>query len=530
MALIDQELGGLSDKHRDAIVLCDMDGVSRREAARLLGVPDGTLSGRLTEARRLLAGRLARRGVTISAGALAALLAQDISRAAVPAALAKSTVTGAIAIATGGTSTGAVSGSASLLAERMVNAMFVSQIKVLISLVLVIGITLGGAAYWAMNGLSAQPAETTGDQKSKANIDGERTPKVQAKDEEAILGTWVGHLGDAEGKAVERFPLTLVATKDNVTITGLGQGDEAKKRRVATYTINSTKKPKTIELVGFTRDMVDSELEAALELSIKTEPFPGIYTLEGNTLKICIAYPGRERPKEFKSNKDGNVWIFECKRDEGKADVKEEGGGQRVAKGNDKEQILGTWEGLAFKNDGQHERPRLKVSFAITAEKIKVSGMSDAGDVELRYRLDSTKKFKTIDMTAGKDFDKQATLGIYELSGDTLRICSGIGSFDERPTEFRTKADTTQWLMVLHRRAKEDGTKDDAKMIQGTWHGYPSDIDGKPNKARPLSVTFSKGKLTVTGLGDDIKKAREATYRIDPGQTPKVDLHAAPSL
>ena len=37
-------------------------------------------------------------------------------------------------------------------------------------------------------------------------------------------------------------------------------------------------------------------------ISEKGEPIPGIYRLEGDTLKICIAdYPGKQRPTEFKA-------------------------------------------------------------------------------------------------------------------------------------------------------------------------------------------------------------------------------------
>src|SRR5262245_43828045 len=73
--LLDQEFGGLPDIHRVAIVLCDLEGKTRKEAARQLGVPEGTLAARLARGRVMLAGRLARHGLAVSGGTLAVALA-----------------------------------------------------------------------------------------------------------------------------------------------------------------------------------------------------------------------------------------------------------------------------------------------------------------------------------------------------------------------------------------------------------------------------------------------------------------------
>jgi hypothetical protein len=74
LPLLDREVSRLPEKYRAAVVLCDLEGRTRREAARQLAIPEGTLSSRLTTARRLLARRLTARGVTLTAGALAVAL------------------------------------------------------------------------------------------------------------------------------------------------------------------------------------------------------------------------------------------------------------------------------------------------------------------------------------------------------------------------------------------------------------------------------------------------------------------------
>src|SRR5438874_654811 len=72
-------------------VLRDLEGKTRKEAARQLGVPEGTVASRQTRARVMLARRLARRGVVLLGGALATVLAQDMASACVPTAVLSST-------------------------------------------------------------------------------------------------------------------------------------------------------------------------------------------------------------------------------------------------------------------------------------------------------------------------------------------------------------------------------------------------------------------------------------------------------
>jgi RNA polymerase sigma factor (sigma-70 family) len=129
-ALLDEEVSRLPDRYRIAVVLCDLEGRSRPEVAQQLGLPDGTVASRLARGRALLAKRLARRGVGVSATSLAAVVAQQAASGAVPADLLASTIKITTAVAAGDlTAAGALSAQVSALAEGVLKTMRLAKLK-----------------------------------------------------------------------------------------------------------------------------------------------------------------------------------------------------------------------------------------------------------------------------------------------------------------------------------------------------------------------------------------------------------------
>src|SRR5262249_18818010 len=126
---LDEELGRLPDKYRLPVVFCDLEGRSRKEVARQLGLPESTPSSRLSRGRKTLAAGLARRGLALPAGALAVVLSPQGASASVSAPLVTATVQAALLVAAGKAATGAVPAAVAALAERVTRALALGQSK-----------------------------------------------------------------------------------------------------------------------------------------------------------------------------------------------------------------------------------------------------------------------------------------------------------------------------------------------------------------------------------------------------------------
>lgn len=141
LVLLDKEIDRLPDKYRVPLVMCELEGQSRKEVAHLLGMPEGTLSWRLAQAKKRLAKRLSRQGLAISGAALTAVMAPGTASAFLRAATAKAALTA-----------GVVPAEVLALTEGVIKIMLLSKLKTTVfagTLMLLAGMGASGLTYRA---------------------------------------------------------------------------------------------------------------------------------------------------------------------------------------------------------------------------------------------------------------------------------------------------------------------------------------------------------------------------------------------
>jgi C-terminal peptidase prc len=178
--VLDEEVNALPERYRAPLVLCYLEGLTYGEAAARLGCPLGTVAVRLARARDRLRARLARRGVTLSAGLVAAVLSERVAAAALPAALLRTTVEAAARVGAGNTvSAGLVPARVAALTRGVLETMPMTRWKLVAVAFLLLAVATGGAGVGLGGGTAQRPGGTP---KTAAQAD-DRRPKAAAPSE-----------------------------------------------------------------------------------------------------------------------------------------------------------------------------------------------------------------------------------------------------------------------------------------------------------------------------------------------------------
>jgi RNA polymerase sigma factor (sigma-70 family) len=185
--VLDEEIGRLPAKYRAPFVLCYLEGRTNEEAARLLGCPKGTVLSRLAWARERLRSRLTRRGLALSAGLAATLLALNSAPAAVPAPLVRSTVEAATLVAAGKAAAGAVPARVAALTEGVLRAMSVTRFRIAAAVLL--AVVLAGGVGVATSVLRAEGEGAEPRQPATGAAAAPQAPKEEPAGDEVTLAT-----------------------------------------------------------------------------------------------------------------------------------------------------------------------------------------------------------------------------------------------------------------------------------------------------------------------------------------------------
>ncbi len=287
LPLLDQELARLPDKYREVLVLADLEGRTRKEVARQLRIPEGTVASRLVTARQLLARKMARHGLPVSTGALAAVLAQNIGSASVPSSLISHTVQSACLLATGQAVTAAaVSTQVALLMEGVLKMMLLTRLKVATTIVLTI---------LACSGIGVLAHEALGQAKAAPGPQGSPSLEASRKGGESLQGVW-RILSSTQPDDVISSTNGLFLVRGN---RFCWQSREEEPLEGGLY-LDPSSSPK------------------AFDFATSQRTLEGIYALEGDTLWLCWDLaPDAKRPRQFAAEPGSHQILMVLKREKG---------------------------------------------------------------------------------------------------------------------------------------------------------------------------------------------------------------------
>src|SRR5262245_32645451 len=121
---------------------------------------------------------------------------------------------------------------------------------------------------------------------------------------------------------------------------------------------------------------------------------------------------------------------------------------------DDLKALEGTWDLIYFERDGKEVKLQKDTKAINTGDKFVVK-RGDEVIAAGTMKLDPSKKPKASETTYTEGPDKGKTFkGIYQIDGDTVKFCRAGSPDAERPTEFKTKPDSGQFVAV-YKRAKQ---------------------------------------------------------------------------
>jgi uncharacterized protein (TIGR03067 family) len=187
------------------------------------------------------------------------------------------------------------------------------------------------------------------------------------------------------------------------------------------------------------------------------------------------------------------------------------------------DKLQGTWAIVSLEVEGMKMKETVFKGSKIILNGTAFTTLSMGATYKGTFTVDPTATPKTIDMnfTEGPEAGNKS-LGIYELDGDTWKLCLSVGA-KERPKAFATKAGSGLALESLKREragAAREAPKDEKPARGEQWVMVSGEREGQP--LPPVLVKNARrvvnGQQVTVSFGGQLYL--RATYSIDTSKTP----------
>jgi RNA polymerase sigma factor (sigma-70 family) len=462
-AALDEELSRLPEEYRAPLVLCALQGLTHREAARALGCPPGSMSKKLARAQELLRARLTRRGVAPAVGLLAVLAAE--ARAAAPAALAANTLRVA-ALAAGGA---AVPGPVASLVEGAVKPACCAKLRA--AAVAVFALCLVGAAAGLLAARPAAPDAPPADKPAAPDAE----PRAAADAEAPLPAGALARLGTSRFRHPHVASSVAFAPDGKWVASGSHLGTIRVWEAAAGKLLHEFRTPAGVNCLDYSPD---GKLLASAHWygpTILWDPVAGkqvraLKGAEGGT--VCVAFSPDGKTLAA-ANRDGSIVLWDVSgadllkqiaahTGEARCVAFAPDGGSLVSCGVDKAVRL--WDvksGKELRHFDGHEAGVFAVAFAPDGKSLASGdhgGVTRLWDVKTGERLRSWKHTGWVESLA------------FAPDGKSLAVSTGWGGRVEcwDPTAERPKP---RWSGEQPLAVRLSFSGDGKKLAAGGWHG-----------------------------------------------------------
>lgn len=403
-----EELARLPERYRLPVILCEMEGLSHAEAAKVLGWPIGSVSGRLSRARSLLRKRLTHRGASPALAAPMLAVSPNLVREAAAMAVGAAPVVPEI----------------TELTEGVLTMMRMSRVKAAAMWILPMGVLTLATGMAGVAVMGQRPAPEL-ERQATSPLDG-----AESKG---------GSLADS---APAKLPVDLLEKRLEAA------------RKVYNLNLARVKggQGSFNELFGWSEKWLDAELPLIVKQDDRVKAIRAHLerTREVERLAAMFVTAGQAKAADAEAATYYRV--------EAEIRAIREGAGPQAPNkpaekpaASDVKKMQGKWRVVSVAEKGRKSTPDEVKGMSWTFEADIIIGKDPNPEPKKlgTFKLDPEKTPRQIDIT----IEERSFKGIYKFEGDQLIICLRDPE-KGRPTEFTAEKGNDQGLIVLEREEK----------------------------------------------------------------------------